>query len=107
MHSHYYAIYDRKAEVFGDLMVFFSPEPAAAKRWFYDMVMDKNPNNYLGRYPDDFDLYYLGKFDKQLGQFVVGEDEDGRCGCLSKAFVCNAGTFFKEISEEDSGNPSA
>lgn len=99
MFMYYYSIYDRKAKAFGDLLAFPSNEVNAAVRWFRDMVMDENPKNYLRKYPDDFDFYYLGKLDKQTGEFVSkGEPldpwTDTPLEC--KQLICNASTFFGE-----------
>ena len=99
MFMYYYSIFDRKAKTFGDLLAFPSLEIEAAIRWFRDIVMDENPKNYLRKYPEDFDLFYLGKFDKQTGDFVSVSEEDpiGSASLpLNKGFICNASSFFEE-----------
>lgn len=97
MFMHYYSIYDRKSKTFGDLLAFPSDEKGAAVRWFRDMVLDENPKNYIRKYPDDFDLYYLGKFDKQTGKFVSEEEDPiGAIPFSLKEFICNASSFFGE-----------
>lgn len=102
MFMHYYSIYDRKARSFGDLLAFPSAEKDAAIRWFRDMVLDENPKNYIRKYPEDFDLYYLGKLDKQTGDFVSEEEDPiGAVPVSLKDFVCNASSFFDEGPEEE------
>lgn len=99
MFMYYYSIFDRKAKSFGDLLAFPSNETEAAIRWFRDIAMDENPKNYIRKYPGDFDLFYLGKFDKQTGDFVSVSDEDpiGIASLsLNKGFICNASLFFGE-----------
>lgn len=97
---HYYAIYDRKARAFGELLSFASGEKEAARRWFRDIVLNEDPKNYLAKYPEDFDLYYIGFFDKSQGEFV-SEVTDPETGIASdvREFVMNAAVFFLEKEE--------
>lgn len=97
---HYYAIYDRKARAFGELLSFASGEKEAARRWFRDIVLNEDPKNYLAKYPEDFDLYYIGFFDKSQGEFV-SEVTDAETGIASdvREFVMNAAVFFLEKEE--------
>lgn len=102
MVMHYYAIYDRKARAFGELLSFASGEKEAARRWFRDIVLNEDPKNYLRRYSEDFDLYYIGFFDKTQGEFV-SEITDPETGITSdiREFVMNAAVFFADKEEEE------
>lgn len=99
---HYYAIYDRKAKAFGELLSFASGEKEAARRWFRDIVLNEDPKNYLAKYPEDFDLYYIGFFDKTQGEFI-SELADAESGITSdiREFVMNAAVFFADKQEEE------
>lgn len=101
MTIHYYSIYDRKAKSFGELLSFPSCEKEAAKRWFRDIVLNNDPKNYIAKYPEDFDLYYIGFFDKSSGEFV-SEVADPDTGVFSdlREFIMSAVVFFADKEEE-------
>ena len=97
---HYYAIYDRKAKAFGELLGFGSSEKQAAQRWFKDIIMS-DQKSLLYRYPHDFDLFYIGFFDKKQGEFVleVTDPETGMTADI-REFIINAGQFFADQQQD-------
>jgi len=60
------AIRDRAADVFGQPI--FTASTGAAIRSFGDEINNNNGNN-LNKHPEDFDLYYLGTFNDEAGEF--------------------------------------
>jgi len=58
-----FAIRDQKAEVFN--RPFFNKTHGEAERNFRELVNDKE--NLVGKYPEDYDLYYLGDYDDSTG----------------------------------------
>lgn len=60
-----YAVYDKKAEAY--LAPFTFPHDGQALRAFSDTVNDESTQFY--RHADDFDLYSLGTFDQESGEF--------------------------------------
>ncbi|AYQ58160.1 putative VP5 [Microviridae sp.] len=91
MTTYYFSIYDRKAKAFGDLLRFYSNERAAVLRFFKDVVFDAGPSgeSYYAKYCEDFDLYFIGTFDKTLGTFSFEEPE----------FIINASAYFPDRVE--------
>lgn len=64
-----FAIRDAKAEAFG--LPFFKLTPGEAERDFRTAVNDfSTKNNLYSKYPDDYDLYYLGEYDDTKGVFT-------------------------------------
>lgn len=61
-----FSIRDAKAEVFNT--PFFQSTHGEAERSFRTAVMDEKTQ--LSKYPEDFDLYYLGEYDNNTGQFT-------------------------------------
>lgn len=61
-----YSIRDSKAEVFNQ--PFFQKTHGEAERNFMSLVQDEKST--VWKYPDDFDLYYLGDFDDQTGKLT-------------------------------------
>lgn len=61
-----YSVYDQKAEVFHS--PFYLTTHGEAERQFQTAVND--PKTQFSVYPEDFDLYYLGEYDDNKGQFV-------------------------------------
>lgn len=58
-----YSVRDAKAEVYN--APFYKRSHGEAERDFTNAVRDeKNPNS---KYPEDFDLFYLGDYDDQTG----------------------------------------
>ena len=62
---------DRAADAFGRPM--FVPSVGVAIRSFSDEVNRSDADNQLFNHPDDFDLYELGEFDDNSGQFALHE----------------------------------
>lgn len=62
-----FAIRDRAADVFGQPM--FMPSTGVAIRGFSDEVNRVADNNNLNKHPEDFDLYSLGEYDDETGEF--------------------------------------
>jgi len=60
---------DRAAEVFN--RPFFVPHRNVAIRDFTDEVNRSAADNQLNKHPDDFDLYLLGEFNDNTGEFVM------------------------------------
>lgn len=58
---------DRAAEVFN--RPFFVAHRNVAIRDFTDEVNRSAADNQLNKHPDDFDLYLLGQYDDNTGQF--------------------------------------
>ena len=58
-----FSIRDQKAEIYNT--PYFQKTMGEAERSFAQGVND--PKTMLHKYPEDFDLYYLGEYDDQLG----------------------------------------
>lgn len=61
------AIRDRAIDTFG--VPVFVASTGAAIRSFSDEVNRKDDNNNLSKHPEDFDLFLLGEYDDQTGEF--------------------------------------
>lgn len=61
------SIRDRAANVYSQPMFFNSI--GSAVRAFGDEVKRVHDNNNLNKHPEDFDLYQVGEFDDELGEF--------------------------------------
>lgn len=61
------SIRDRAADSFSVPMFF--AQTGAAIRAFGDEVKRVDERNNLNKHPEDFDLYILGEFDDQTGEF--------------------------------------
>lgn len=61
------AIRDRAIDSYGQ--PFFSASVGGAVRSFSDELNRVAENNQLNKHPDDFDLFLLGEFDDQTGEF--------------------------------------
>lgn len=59
-----YAIYDRAASLFVDRILVL-PADASARRLFQEALVD--PRAEMSKYPRDYELYYVGKFDSESG----------------------------------------
>lgn len=64
-----YSMYDNKSESYGP--IFAVPHDAVAVREFGSAIL--NPQSGLSKYPDDFELHYLGNFFDD----AVPEDAEG------------------------------
>lgn len=60
-----YSIRDQKAEIFN--APFYQKTHGEAERNFQELVNDEKST--VNKYPDDFDLYYLGEYDDNTGKF--------------------------------------
>lgn len=67
------AIRDRAVDAF--FRPVFAPTVGAAIRSFQDEINRNEPNNELAKHPEDYDLYQLGVFDEETGQFVQADDQ--------------------------------
>jgi len=65
------SVKDRAADAYGRPM--FVPSVGVAIRSFSDEVNRQDADNQLFNHPDDFDLYELGEFDDNSGQFALHE----------------------------------
>jgi len=61
------SVYDRAAASYGRPV--FALSLGAAIRSFQDEINRVDANNEMNRHPKDFDLYELGSFDDQTGEF--------------------------------------
>jgi hypothetical protein len=64
---HAYVIRDSKAQIYNT--PFFKHTHGEAERDFTSLVNDSNTNNNVNKYPEDFDLYHVGRYDDQTGKF--------------------------------------
>lgn len=63
------AVRDRAADVYGQPN--FVTNLGTAIRSFGDEVNRKAENNAFNAHPEDFDLYELGEYDDELGEFTT------------------------------------
>lgn len=59
-----YSIRDSKAEVFNT--PFYQKTHGEAERTFQTLA--KDDKSTISKYPDDYDLYYLGEYDQDTGK---------------------------------------
>lgn len=59
-----FSIRDAKAEIFNP--PYFNKSHGEAERNFRELVND--PKSMVSKYPEDFDLYYLGTYDDGTGK---------------------------------------
>lgn len=64
MNVQYYSVYDKKAQVYGQL--FPAPTVGSAERLFAETV-NNNSESLVSKYPDDFALYQHFTFDDSSG----------------------------------------
>lgn len=65
MHLECFAVWDSKAMAY--LPPFFIPNAAMALRVFTDCVNDRG--HQWGKHPEDYTLFFVGRFDTLLGSF--------------------------------------
>lgn len=58
----------------------FVPAPGIAVRSFTDEVNRQDKDNQLFNHPDDFELWFLGRWDEESGMFI-----DPEIRCLARA----------------------
>jgi hypothetical protein len=73
MHLFVVCVKDRAAEVFN--RPFFVPHRNVAIRDFTDEVNRAAADNQLNKHPDDFDLYLLGEFNDNTGEFSISSPQ--------------------------------
>lgn len=61
------AVRDRALDTFGRPI--FAHTLGQAIRSFQDEINRADPNNEMHRHPEDYDLYHLGYWDDQTGEF--------------------------------------
>lgn len=61
-----FSIRDSKAEVYN--MPFYQKTMGEAERSFRQAAMDEKTT--LSKYPEDYDLYYLGEYDDNSGKLI-------------------------------------
>lgn len=66
-----YSYYDKQAENFSQPIV--QHTDGLAIRNFQEAV--NNPEMVFSKFPDDFELYYLGDIDESTGHFSVPDDK--------------------------------
>jgi len=62
-----FCVRDRAANVFGQPQ--FTASTGSAIRGFTDGVNRKDAQNIMNAHPEDFDLYLLGTYDDNTGEF--------------------------------------
>lgn len=62
-----FSIRDSKGEIY--MQPFFQKTAGEAERSFKTLVQDDKST--VSKYPEDFDLYYLGEYDDQTGKFAA------------------------------------
>jgi len=67
----YYAVYDRKAEVYSQ--PFLEIKDGTAIRAVQDLVIN-NKDHAFAKHPSDFSLHRLGEFDETEGK-ITGQDK--------------------------------
>lgn len=70
-----YSYYDKQAETFSQPLV--QHTDGIAIRNFQEAV--NNPEMVFHKFPDDFELYYLGDLDESTGLFSVPDDKVYPC----------------------------
>lgn len=79
-----YCIVDSKGKFFN--LPFFVRNVEIAKRSFSDLV--RNPQTDIGRHPEDYTLFYVGKFDDSSGS-LKGETPQSVCNGLEYVGIEN------------------
>jgi len=62
-----YSVRDSKAEVFGS--PFYKRTHGEAEREFTTLAND--PQSTVNKFPEDFDLYYVGSYDNDSGKILA------------------------------------
>jgi hypothetical protein len=63
------AIRDRAIDAYGQ--PFYSASVGGAVRSFSDEINNTREGNQLNQHPEDFDLFLLGEFDDNTGEFDI------------------------------------
>lgn len=81
-----YSIRDGKGDFFNT--PFFQRTTGEAERTFENLT--KDTATFVSKYPDDYDLFYIGDFDDQTGQIT---------NLVSPVHICKANSLInKQIS---------
>jgi len=62
-----FTVRDRAIDAYGQ--PFYATSVGGAVRSFSDEINRPAENNQLAKHPEDFDLYLLGEYDDQTGEF--------------------------------------
>lgn len=73
-----YSIRDSKGEMYGP--PFFQKTAGEAERSFRTLVNDEK--SMTSKYPEDFDLYYLGDYDDQIGKITPLDTPSHLCKAI-------------------------
>lgn len=87
-----FSIRDQKAEVFNT--PFFQKTHGEAERSFRAAVMDEKTQ--LNKYPEDFNLYYVGQYDDNTGVFEAKDAPEHVLGAIQ----CHASNKPKIVNDE-------
>lgn len=61
-----YTIKDRAADTF--CVPYTEPSDSAARRGF--KIIKEDEKSMIGKFPDDYELYYVGSFDSNTGRLI-------------------------------------
>lgn len=86
----YFAVYDKKANVFGQL--FPSATYGTAERSFKDSITSSDSPH--GKYPEDFALYFVADFDEASGGFDFPLNDSGQPVFEPPRLICEATTLI-------------
>lgn len=95
MTRHIYAIYDKRAEDILEPIQTFKTD-AQAIRFFGDILNNKNENNTIARYPEDFKLICLGTIEQN--NTITPERE----GELKQARTVISGELYAATTQAES-----
>lgn len=84
MIAKYFSIYDKKANLYGQL--FPAPTIGSAERMLSEQVNRIAPDNIINRHPSDFALYYHFEIDDNTGN-IVDVPSIPQLVCEASAFV--------------------
>lgn len=87
-----YSIRDTKAEVFHP--PFFQKSHGEAERSFSELLRDEKSLIY--KYPEDYDLYYLGNYDDQTGKITPNNSPEHQLKAVQISLRNNAAQNLKQ-----------
>jgi len=90
-----YAIWDKKSETFSFPVV--HQHNVEAIRELEYVVNDVSRPTMLSRYPDEFELYYMGEFDSRTGRIDQLKHPE---------LVCAVGNLIRKKQEEKNEIPN-
>lgn len=62
-----YSIFDERAGVFAQPMIFMSPMQAERA---FDVMLRSDPNSIMNKYPEDYKLFKIGIFNDLTGEIT-------------------------------------